>query len=274
MSSTPEQQRLMEELSSLPADDSRRREFVSTLSRLDGATQSEWLGLVGEAEILRGALHQINPPADLHARLLALPDQGAATIKPARTVVRVRRLLAAAAVLVVVGLGGYEYWRQSQPAGYEMLPAAPQEAVDAITVQAVNTHVNAAPLEVESSNREEVRAALQAKMGKGMPFAVIVPNPGANYRLLGGSVSGFGSGKAVETRWESKDQVYTLLQFAPGGFGMPHEFATVREYPATQQVALMQYSVAIWPGKPEGVCTWAVVRDRKAAADPFSVITY
>jgi hypothetical protein len=274
MSSSPEQLRLMEELSSLPADDLRRQEFVATLSRLDEATQGEWFMLVREAEALRAALQRIDPPADIHARLLALPDEVLPAIKRSWTQVRIPWPLVAAVLLVVVGVAGYLYWQEDQPVTYATLPAAPQAAVDKITVLAVNTHVGARPLDVLSSNRDEVQAALQAKIGKEMPFPVILPNPGASYRLLGGSVCAFGSAKAIETRWESKDQVYTLLQFAPADVGMPQQFATLRESPPTQQLALANYRVTIWPGTPGGVCTWAVVSDLKAGPEPFSASAY
>jgi hypothetical protein len=276
MSISPDQHRRMEKLSSLPLDHPQRQEFVASLSRLDEATQTEWFALVRETEVLRAVLHQIEPPADLQANLLSIPDQIPPTIKPSWTAVRVPWPLAAAMLLVVVGIGGYVYWQQDQPSTptYVALPAAPQGAVDAITLLAVNNHLNAAPLDVQSSDREAVRAALQTKIGKEMPFPVIIPDPGATYRLLGGSIRAFGSAKAVETRWQSKDHLYTLLQFAPADVGMPHQFATLRESPPTQQLAMANYSVAIWPGTPDGVCTWAVVSDRKAGPDPFSAGAY
>jgi hypothetical protein len=274
MSLSPEQQRTLDELASLPPDHPRRQAFVATLPQADETTRAEWSILAREGDRLRTLLQRIDPPAALHATLLALPDHAPPARAPSWKSLRISWPLVAAVLLVVMGIGSYTYWRESQPADYAHLPAAPQAAVDAITLAAVNTHRSTRPLDMLSDDRQAVRAALQAKIGKAMPFPVIIPDPGANFHLLGGSICPFGTTQAVETRWESKGHIYTLLQFAPDDLGMPHRFTTSRQSPPTQQLAMADVSVTIWPAPPEGICTWAVVRDRKAPPDPFAMTIY
>src|SRR6266542_435282 len=67
--------RRMGEVAALPHDDPARQELVQHISQIDGAAEQEWLALVAEDERLRIDLARVTPPADLEARLLAIPQQ-------------------------------------------------------------------------------------------------------------------------------------------------------------------------------------------------------
>jgi hypothetical protein len=55
---------------------------------------------------------------------------------------------------------------------------------------------------------------------------------------------------------------------------MPQEFMREEPQPSPAQSALATYRLALWPGKPGGICTWVAIGQRNTDHDPFSLSTY
>ncbi len=93
---------------------------------------------------------------------------------------------------------------------------------------------------------------------------------------MGGTVRDFGTTTAIETRWKNGANTYAVFQFAPAAFGLPQLFLTQSEArpSASAEPAGSHCHVAVWPGPPEGVCTWAVASNESASNDAFSTSAY
>ncbi len=186
MSLTPEQLEQLSELASLAPDHPERLAYASTVATLDAETQNRWRILTHEGDVLREALARVAVPADIHEKLLALPDRALPMPESRWGMNRIPRSAAAAILLVIIAGTGYVIWNNSRTSDVVVAipPAPPKGAIDTIAALAVKNYLNPAPLDVESDQPETVRKALQAKLdgstqrGK-MPFPVSIPAPGA-----------------------------------------------------------------------------------------------
>jgi anti-sigma factor RsiW len=264
----------LQELALMPTDDPERMRFVAELVSADEETRACWAAVLEEDNALRIALQRTEPPVDLLEKLQKLPDANTAGKKRSASF-SIPWPVAAAAVLGVLAIGGYLIWNVYQPpkGHFVQLPKAPAEIVGRITSLTIADYLAAPPLDVASSDPKTVTASLQARVGDKMPFPVILPAAPTDFHLQGGSILTLGSGLAVYTAWMHNGHRYALFQFPPANFSMPKEFMREEPQPSPAQSALATYRLALWPGKPGGICTWVAIGERSTDHDPFSLST-
>lgn len=235
----------MEEVSMLPPEHPRRRAAEAEISRRGPWAEEEWLRILREEEELRLQLQRVSIPAGLEERLLAIPEEVALP----RRVLSGRRLLAAVAGVVAVVLiaGAFFYgWCQQ---GHS-------EQVKALAWLAMNDHLKASPVTVETSERGELERALADRI----PFPVVLPELGPKLKLVGGRRCRLAGKTVALTAWRGPGgERFTLFQFRPDEFGLPPKVGTKISHRKTPSVAEYPCDVLVWTEAGRG---YALVADR------------
>ncbi len=161
------------------------------------------------------------------------------------------------AALLVVSVGLWWVY------GIATAPFVPRP-LDAATAQSITrlamAHQQSGPtLEYRNSDRDKVLEAINLHK---MPFAVMIPDPGHGYELVGEGTCKLGDVAAVFTQWKGDGTELTLYQFDGRPLGAPLQFIPAEGPTDTQ------HSVTIWSGVP-GPCTWVVVINAPGKGNPF-----
>lgn len=246
----------MADAACLPQDDPRRIAVVRQVVDAGAWAEAEWLELTSGDERLRLDLWRVTPAPEIESRLLALPDNPpTATTKLWITTVTRRGLLNAAAVIAALFvLGG----------GTLMLTRSGDvtDRLNTLGLLAVDHHLINHPLAIVSPDI----MGLQAQLARRVPFRVHLPRMDADdYTLMGGGICHVGGKEVACTRWARDGHTYTLLQFCPGDFELPEQFArrTVEvQRPWQAQPVVHQHAsadrVEFWT---MGDCAYAMVPD-------------
>ncbi len=261
------------ELAGLPADDPRRRAFTEQLGGLSPEQRRLWNDEFVLTDRLRQELSDVEVPAALHNRLLAIPQspqtsKDAHADKPARAQRRFRGVplyaAIAAALVIIAGLVTYYQMANRPPEGLPYLDAGVSKKIAALAVE----H-NAAPVVIASSDPEVVKKSLETA---GLDVPVIMLTPTAGSTLAGGGTCDFGGTKAAFTQWKNGESSYTLYQFDGTKLGVPALFYAAILKPTELWHDALHYRVAVFPGA-EGKCCWALVMNTDDAKNIFSQYT-
>lgn len=254
------------EVACLPAGDPHRDALLRQLEGAPPKERQRWEEELALSDRLREELGRVDVPANLQARLLAVPaaemqlvGEKAVVSKPTRRVFGMPPR-AAAGLVIVAGLAA-AYLFTRKPAAPERLDAAVAKSLAALAVQ----H-HATPPAVVSADPEKVKQSLEAS-GLDVPVIMLAPEPGTT--LEGGGTCNFGGVKAAFTRWKNGDSTYTLYEFNGRKLGAPGIFYSVTQQPRELWNDQFQYQVFVFPGS-QGKCCWALVMETERAKNVFA----
>ncbi len=275
MSLSSEKMRELTELAMVDIEDARRLRFAALLPTAPEEVRAYWKALEREEEILRvcigAGLGTPEAPRTLEAALFAIPMNAPPTRRVSWREISIPWPVAAGIIIALFGIGWYLYQAGDRPTTQmSVYPAAPKNVMDNVRALAVNDHLVAAPLEVKGNNSAVVIAALQAENTGRIPFGIVMPGVGADYRLLGGSIVPFGKEWAIYTRWEHQGEIYSLYQFAPESVGLPHQFSREVGIQAAGSAKSKGMFTSVWFAPPDGNTSWAVAWNSDSIGEPFS----
>lgn len=217
MSDHDELRREMGDLSMLDKDDPRRQALERRIAEHPWA-EREWADLQFEEECLRAAVGQVEPPADLQARLLgelerAVPlksDQQPSTTRSPQEPPKRRQLwiwTVAAALLLATGIG---IFRQ----------VTLENRLQTVAALAISNHLNHLEdhgLTATTSDPTELQRALTPEI----PFQVVVPDLDRRFELIGGRKCKLGTHVVALSWWQGAEGECSLFQFRAADFGLP-----------------------------------------------------
>jgi hypothetical protein len=245
------------ELSQLPPDDPRRREFEERLAVFPAPERAYWIEMLAESDRNYASLAGTQLEAMVQQKLLDIPDtQPQLSIWQRIGGERLGWAHYAAAIVLVIGIIRFGMW-WTQPV-YHDLPQLNQQLADSISQMAVSHE--SAPMQVQSSDPVAVADGLKKQ---NLPFTPVVLQPTSPLNLRGGGVFTYQSTPVAFTRWTGNGVNYTLYQFDPQSMGVPPLFAKMINTVVSAQ------RVVLWPGA-NGACTWALVLKNNKATNPFS----
>lgn len=190
----------------LPMGDPLREAAEVAAARGSPEDQARWLAALEEAATLRLALREVRPPADLEARLLALPGQHwPLRARGLAASSRWRMALAAAGVLLVVGV--LALLGRGREAGHGSAADAAAARWMKVAQLAAEDHLGTHALEVLGSDADHVARELAADL----QMDVVLPAWGPVARLEGGRRCSLGGAPVAFTRWQGASGALTLV---------------------------------------------------------------
>jgi hypothetical protein len=259
------------ELATLPPASPARKSMETRLAAASAVERRYWLSFLAQTDWLYASMADVQVPAALQDRLLAIADAAPPAGWARPTVYRVAAnwKWLAACLLLALSLRNYLSWETASRLPRD-IPLNSSLAAT-ITRQAVQFDETSPPLEVAAADPAKVQAALAAH---AFSFPVMVLHPQGSASLLGGGACDLGGTPAAFTRWrDGAGLTYTVFQFDGTTLGIPAVFRTTAQSPTDLWHGDAHYRVVIWSGKV-GKCTWALVMDSDQATDMFSNSTY
>jgi len=235
------------EASVLPAEHEIRVAVEEKVAERGGWAKAHWEALLEEGEVWRGALVDVEPPAELPVRLHRIPQQ--------HPVLRLRRRRvlwgAAAAVLAAVGAIGILV-RGSGPEAF-VTPEIAQ-----VALLALNDHLDTHEQDVLSDDPAVLARELQAHI----PFPVDLPDLGGVIQPVGGRRCTLGSRAVAFTAWTGRGGRVTVIQLRRADFGLPADLApqVVHADPQTDSQAARSRPLDVF-FFGRGDTVWVVVAD-------------
>jgi len=199
--------RMMGEAAALPPDDEFRRQVEASVAAAGNWAEEEWLALLRFDEEMRLSLLQLPVPPQLEPELRTIAETGPhrrpwfSWPAPARV---------AGIVLLVILVSAGAFLLQGR--------RATRGAIQELATLTMNEHSKPSPLGVETSNRGELERLLAGTVS----FPVIVPELDGQFELVGGRRCTLGQKVVVYSHWSRSDRRYSLYQFRPDDFGIPH----------------------------------------------------
>lgn len=235
------------EAATLPADDLRRLDVEAKVKERGGQALAHWEALLAEDEAWRGALRDVDVPAGLEQRLRAIPAQNGPRVRGASLPTR-RRLLWAAAAVVVLGLGTFLVARAMGGA---------DARIQEVALLALNDHLDTHTQDVVTDDVRELERDLQDHI----PFPVHVPALGAGIELVGGRRCTLGSHTVAFTAWRGSAGRLSMVQMRRADFGLPADMTPRVVRPAGDAAQAQPLDVLFF-GNDQYV--WVVVADDAA----------
>lgn len=226
----------MNEASLLGPESSLRQQVESDVHRAGTWAEEEWMQLLQDDERLRIELRRVDVPDEVKARLKRIPRD-----LPRRPILSLLRpLLAAAAVLLLVGLP--LYWTSRAGAEVDEL------SLQNIVVMASDDHLNDRHLVVRTEVPDEFVRALQTEVD----FEVGMPSTRPEGIFLGGRRCRWAGCSVIYSLWKVHGELQSLIQFCPKQFRLPESMTErVVEFsqPGHPELAT---SVLIWTENGKG----------------------
>ncbi len=200
----------MGEAASLPPEDPIRRQIEADIARQGEWAEKEWLELLAQDEHFRIALRRVEIPPNLDKCLLEIPEKG---IRSERTSIFSR--IAAAVLMVVFLICLYSLFINIESL-WKNDAARQQSILQSIATRAVEDHLNHRSIKIETSDPAEFRNKLAGKV----PFAVVLPELGSDFKLLGGRSCKFGMNPIIYSLWKAPRGEYSLIQLKLADFDL------------------------------------------------------
>lgn len=233
--------RSMSEAAVLSRGDPQRQAIEAEIAREGDGAEQEWLDLLREDEQMRLELQRVPLISGLEERLLAIPDE---IQRPRRLAMRWWMSGAVAALLALaVGIGLIHHLRRT---------SAFSERIQRIAFLAMDDHISAHPLVIETSDRSAMKEHLSARVH----FPIKMPALPAEFELLGGRKCSIGAQVVAYTRWRRRQRDYSLFQFCPKNFDLPDAFPRRIITRKESGVVGEPCEVLIWA---ENGCAYAIV---------------
>jgi hypothetical protein len=236
----------MGESASLPPEDPIRQQIEADIAKQGEWAEKEWLELLSQDEHFRIALRRVEIPPNLQRCLLEIPDRER---KRGRNFL-VRGLLTAAALVLVATVGVLVYL------GTGTNPNSTEYAIlQDVAARSVEDHLNHRNLKVETSDTVEFKSKLTGKV----PFEVVVPELGNDFKLQGGRVCKFGTRPIIYSLWKAPKGDYSLVQLKLSDFGLRSTVGQQLVKPKNPLLANSPCEVLVWA---QGDMGFVLVADR------------
>ena len=246
--------------------EAERAELLREIAVLNPEKRAAWAALLADVEALRRDVADVPVPADLAARLMAVPGP-AAPVQRGFSWRKASWVHVAVAVAAILLIAIYLEWPQREAARRAPIPLA---ALDTNVVGHVASlalqHYTASLPPTTGPASLEADQALAKLQAASLPFKPIVLMPHEAMSLQDAGVTMLGETPAAFVRWQSGKAIYTIYQFDRQAFGLPKAFtptAAAQHPPGVQ--------VEIWPGT-DGRCGWVMVAEGSTRSNPF--LTY
>lgn len=202
MSDRERLRKAMGEAASLPPEDPLRQEIEQVISQEGEWAEKEWLEVLKQDEHFRIALKRVDVPANLETLLLEIPKVEGSR-KTSSTILLVSTV--AVVVLFIAALALFFSPKNGTSQVLQMLATL-----------AINDHINNRHLKVETSNPVEFKEKLNGKV----PFDVLVPQIGSDFKLAGGRPCKLGQHPIVYSLWKTSRGEYSLFQLKLSDLGL------------------------------------------------------
>lgn len=242
----------MGEASVLPRDDPQRKEIERRIADSGETAESQWRALLDETDALRATVPDviatIEPSAEFQQRLLAIAnDVTTAERRSGRAIWSITRI---AAMILILAMAGIAYY------------STQVSSMNTLAVLAINNHVKHVghAVSVETSDASELERALSEKL----PFEVVVPSLGEQYRLVGGRTCKLGTHPVAFSLWESPHGKLSLFQGRADELGLSSNAAPKRIRVRDATVDEQLDTVMIWADETRG---YVLVGDPESALE-------